>query len=233
MKLKKSFSASLLILFSIIFSSCMSTSFDIPVPGQGDVKMININQEYLNIGDTYFKLEDYRNASNYYQKAMQNRKTYWNAYYKLAKCYAYLSDWNNALPMYKTILKRDPENASIKASIAYIYSMQGEFNKAEDLYTELISTQSENQSYLENYLAILLANESKLKQNKQTYEKYFAELQENFPESKNISILQEKYNQLKETLKLDDESKDIEIEEEAETSEKESFEENAETTESN
>lgn len=187
MKLKKSFSASILIIIVSIFFSCKSID---------NSNIQNIYIEYLNIGDTYFKLEDYQNASKYYNLALSNKDIYWATYYKLANCYAFMSDWNNALSMYKKILKRDEQNSTIKANIAYIYAMKGDFHYAEIIYESLISEQENNKDYIENYLAIILEDKKNFDDNKEKFNTLFEKLQENYPDSNNISILKNKYDEL-------------------------------------
>ncbi len=200
MKLKKLFLAKNIVLpiasAVLLFASCSSSNFSVPVPGQGDAKINNIYVEYYNLGESYYKLEDYKKAAEYYELAMKKKEQYWAAYYKLAKCYVFISDWNNALPMYKKILERDSENASLKASLAYIYSMQGNFKNAKMVYLELLQEQPNNLDYLENYLAVLLADEKKLKKEKESFDKYFEILKTEYPESKNITTFEEKYKKL-------------------------------------
>lgn len=149
------------------------------------------------LGDAYFKLEDYKKAAEYYELAMRKKDQYWAAYYKLAKCYVFSSDWTNALPMYKRILERDPENASIKAGIAYIYSMQGDFKHSISIYEELLDAQPKNQEYLENYLAVMAADEKKFEKN---YAVKFTEaydiLKTEYPENKNLKTFEDKYKEL-------------------------------------
>lgn len=174
-----------LTLVSIGFISCKSNKV-IPVPGEDIAIMNNIYVEYSNIGDTYYKLEDFTNAAKYYEMAMHNRKLYWSSYYKLAKCYALSSDWSKALPMYKKILSRDPENTSIKASLAYIYSMQGDLKESKKLLKELLEIDSNNEKYIENYLAVLTVDEENYNKNKEEVQKYFNLLKDNFQENQNI-----------------------------------------------
>lgn len=175
----------LLTLTSFGLISCKSNKV-IPVPGEDIAIMNNIYVEYSNIGDTYYKLEDFNNAAKYYEMAMKNRKLYWSSYYKLAKCYALTSDWSKALPMYKKILKRDPDNNSIKASLAYIYSMQGDLKESKKLLKELLEIDNHNEKYIENYLAILMVDEENYKKNKEEVQEYLNLLKENFQENKNI-----------------------------------------------
>ena len=205
MKLKKLFSAKKRLaetiicagLSLILFSSCASSNLSVPVPGQGAVKTRNIYAEYYVLGDSYFKLEDYKKAAEYYELAMRKKDQYWAAYYKLAKCYVFSSDWTNAEPMYKKLLERDPENASLKAGLAYIYSMQGNFSKSISIYEELLTAQPKNQEYIENYLAVMAADEKKFEKNHA--EKFigaYDNLKEEYPENKNLKTFEDKYKEL-------------------------------------
>ncbi len=219
---KKSLSAGLLAVSLSLFSffSCESTELTVPVPGQGAVKTRNIYTEYYILGDSYFKLEDYKNAAENYELAMKKKDQYWAAYYKLAKCYVFTSEWNKALPMYKKILERDPENASLKASLAYIYSMQGDFKKSVSIYEELLEAQPDNQEYLENYLAILAADNKRFeKKNADKYLQAYESLKTNYPENKNLKTFEEKYKDL---MKIEDEEESEESEENSEGSETQS-----------
>ena len=204
MKLKKSFLAKFSALaLTVLLTSCASTNLSVPVPGQGAIKTRNIYAEYYTLGESYFKLEDYKKAAEYYELAMRKKEQYWAAYYKLAKCYVFTSDWNNALPMYKKILERDPENASLKASLAYIYSMKGEFQNSIQIYEELLLQQSHNQDYLENYLAVMAADDKKFeKKHAEKFTQAYETLKEEYPENKNLKTFEDKY---KELMKIKDE----------------------------
>lgn len=204
MKLKKLFSAKKYLAagflaagLSISLFSCASTELSVPVPGQGQVKTRNIYAEYYILGDSYYKLEDYKKAAEYYELAMKKKEQYWAAYYKLAKCYVFTSDWDKALPMYKKILERDPENASLKASLAYIYSMQGDFKHSVLIYEELLEAQPDNQEYLENYLAVLAADTKKFeKKHAVKFTATYETLKTEYPENKNLKTFEDKYKKL-------------------------------------
>ena len=225
MKLKKLFSVKIkkaaftacLIAAQLLFFSCASNELSVPVPGQGAVKERNIYVEYYMLGDSYFKLEDYKKAAEYYELAMRKKDQYWAAYYKLAKCYVFSSDWTNALPMYKRILERDPENASLKAGIAYIYSMQGDFKNSISIYEELLEAQPKNQEYLENYLAVMAADEKKFEKNyAQKFTDTYEILKTEYPENKNLKTFEDKYKNL---MKIKEEEAAAETATEAESSE--------------
>ncbi len=232
MKLKRSFSAKFNILtIALVFFlfSCNSTGISVPVPGQGDVKVKNIYAEYYNLGESYYKLEDYKTAAEYYELAMKKKEQYWASYYKLAKCYVFTSDWNNALPMYKKILERDNENASIKASVAYIYSMQGNYKQAKKIYEELLEEQPKNQDFLENYLAVLLSNEKRFKKDSELFLQTFDVLKTEYPEDRYIKNFDEKYKKLMDIVDELPEEEETEDEDE-ETSEESSEENNEESS---
>lgn len=218
MKLRKSFWAKCTaVAATLILTSCATNNVSVPVPGQGAVKARNIYTEYYNLGDSYFKLEDYKKAAEYYELAMHKKDQYWAAYYKLAKCYVYSSEWTNALPMYKKILERDPENASLKASLAYIYSMKGDFKNSVLIYEELLTAQPNNQEYLENYLAVLAADNKKFeKKNAAKFMQAYDTLKTEYPENKNLKTFEDKY---KELMNIQDEETDESEESEDEGSE--------------
>ena len=225
MKLKKSFWVKYLpLLLIFLLSSCVSNNFSVPVPGQGEVKTRNIYAEYYILGDSYYKLEDYKKAAEYYELAMRKKEQYWAAYYKLAKCHVFNSNWNEALPMYKTILERDPENASLKASLAYIYSMQGDYKNSIQIYEELLQEQPKNQDFLENYLAVLAADSKKFeKNNAEKFTQAYESLKTEYPENKNLKTFENKYKAL---MNIKDEetsntSEETETEAESEESEAE------------
>ena len=220
MKLRKSFWAKIAVitLTSSIFISCTTTSISVPVPGQGTVKARNIYAEYYTLGESYYKLEDYKKAAEYYELAMRKKEQYWAAFYKLAKCYVFTSDWNNALPMYEKILQRDPENSSIKASIAYIHSMKGDFKQSIQIYEELLEIQPDNQDYLENYLAVLAADNKKFeKNNAAKFTTAYDRLKATYPENKNLTTFENKYKELMNIVDEEELEKESESETESES----------------
>ena len=216
MKLKKSFWAKALALTVFILTSCETTNLTVPVPGQGEVKTRNIYAEYYTLGESYYKLEDYKKAAEYYELAMRKKEQYWAAYYKLAKCYVFTSEWDKAQPMYKKILERDPDNSSIKASLAYIYSMKGDFKHSVEIYEELLQAQLNNQQYLENYLAVLAADNKKFeKKNAAKFMTAYETLQTEYPENANLKTFEDKYKELMNIVEEESEGEESESEAEA------------------
>jgi tetratricopeptide (TPR) repeat protein len=203
----------ILILLSL-FCSFSCTSKPVPIPGDSAKVIRNIYVEYMNIANTYLKLEEYKSAAEYYKLAMQNRKLYWACYYKLALCYVYSSDWINAEPMYQAMLKRDPENSTLKASLAYIYSMNGRVGKAVKIYQELLASQPDNESFLENYLIITLSDKRYFKKYRTSVDEAYSKMNETYPENSQLKKITEKYKELA-GIK-DEEIEDVDDSEESE-----------------
>ena len=179
-----------------LFASC--TSKPVPIPGDFARAVRNIHLEYMNIADTYMRLEEYKNAAEYYTLAMQNQKIYWACYYKLALCYVYSSDYINAEKMFKEMLGRDPDNASLQASLAYIYSVNGNVRRAIRMYSQLLASQPDNEQYQENYLILVLSDKKFFKKYRADFETVLARMGESYPENKNLAKITEKYKEFAE-----------------------------------
>lgn len=198
LKNKKQSILTILLMFCMIsgFISCKSSK--VFLPGETEVTVRNIYNEYLSIADTFFSQEKYSDAIKYYKLLLDDKQNYWNIYYKLARCYALQGSWSEASEMYTKILSRDPENSTIKISIAYIYAMNGELDKAKDVYNELIQTYPEDKSYLENYISILLVE----KDHKEVSVPLFV-LLDQFPDSEKLKSFQSEYDKLVEQYKTE------------------------------
>lgn len=219
-RLKKTVFYSCLLIFLASSFSCVTKP--VPILGDKGMALDNLYGEYMNIADTYYSLEKYDKAMEYYKLAMQDSKLYWAAYYKTAKVYAVQSNWDAALPMYRRLLRREKDNDSIKSSIAYIYAMTGALKKAERAYKELVFLQPDNKEYLENLIAVYFAREH--------YEEGRAGLDiliEKFPDSENI----QKFKDVLKTID-DEESDEVPLDDEDENEEKSVFEEELENPDS-
>lgn len=179
---------SLFILFfcNSIFLSCVSGKFS--AENITSDALQNIYIEYQNIADTFASQEKYDKAVIYYKLALENKDTYWNVYYKLARTYVMQKSWTDAENMFITLLRRDPNNSTLKESLAYIYSMNGSINEAKEIYIDLITLFPEEKKYLENYISILITEE-----NFDEMFDYNNKLKEVFPDSDKISIFDKEY----------------------------------------
>lgn len=174
-----------------LFAGGCAASGGMLVPGQQRIILQNLAAEYYTVAEAYAGAQNYAKAAEYYQRAMRDKSLYLTAYYKLGRSYALAKDWDNALPIYDDLLSRDPENAELAASRAYIMAMSGDTDEAFRLYQGLIERNPNEQSFLENYVALLVDSGRG-----ELAEAQFFLLKEQFPDSKMISSLAPKIAEL-------------------------------------
>ena len=80
-----------------------------------------IAERYLELGLTYFDMENLEEAESAFQNARQYDRKMAMAYYKLGQVYAKRNDRKNALKMYRAGRKYDPKNAEAAYELAYIF----------------------------------------------------------------------------------------------------------------
>jgi len=75
--------------------------------------------------------------------------------------------------------------------------MQGDFKNSIIIYKELLELQPKNQDYLENYLALMAADEKKFeKKYALDFVQAYEVLKTEFPENKNLKTFEDKYKEL-------------------------------------
>ena len=182
--------APLCFVFSLLGISCASdTGFT--VPGEKQVILSNLANEYYSIAEGYFGIKNYTKAIEYYKLAMRDENLYLTAFYKLARAYALAKDWENALQAYKTLLERDPQNNSLILSVAYITAMSGKTDEAIIQYKELKEKNPYDQTILENYIALLIF----VGRGEDAETEYFV-LKEKFPDSSQLQTYSQKIAEL-------------------------------------
>jgi tetratricopeptide (TPR) repeat protein len=177
--------------FLFVTTAVACESSDVVVQGTPAAEKSMIIDEYMNIGDTYVTLEKYDIAITYYERALKDKKLYWDVMYKLGRANALAGKWDDAECIYLKLLKRDPENASLKVSLAYITAMSGDIHDALVQYKHLTAEYPENQDILVNYVTILLSDgKAELAENQLVL------LIEHFPDNKSISELKKKTEEM-------------------------------------
>lgn len=192
------------ILAAFALTSC-ATGGHLPVPGEAAVVKQKISSEYLTIADTYYSLEKFDKAIEYYKLAMKDKSLYWTAFYKQARSYAMVKNYTQARKMYFALLRRDKDNLNVRLSLAYLYAMEGKLDKAEVTYAFLWRDNKDNADTLVNYISVLIAQEKYQKANT-----YLDVLKERFSDNSNIATFDTKLKDYlpKPEVKLDEEEKD-------------------------
>lgn len=192
----------LVIIFAITFPSVFlaCTTGNYLVPGYDTIKIQSVYNEYFTIAEEYYSLGKYDKALMYYEKCSSNKKLKNECQYKKALCYVQLKDWKKAEEIFSKLLSIDSDNSTLKSSLAYTYSMEGDTDKSLSLYKELVETHPENQSFLENYISVLIQKEIIDEVKVQ-----FENLKKNFSDSKKIPVIEEKLESYKTAEESSDE----------------------------
>ena len=95
--------------------------------------------------------------------------------------------------------------------------MKGDFKHSVAIYEELLEVQPNNQDYLENYLAVLAADNKKFeKKNAAKFTAAYETLKTEYPENANLKTFEDKY---KELMHIEDEEESEESEEDSDAGE--------------
>ncbi len=181
-----------LLSISFFFLSCSS---NLRIPGESNILIKNICSEYYSIAEGYTNIKNYKKAAEYYKLAMRDKSLKPSASYKLARSYALAKDWENAEKTYIELLKIDNDNSEIKASLAYIHGMKGDTELALKEYEELIIANPNIQTYLENYINLLIFTKKM-----DIAEEQIEILKQRFPESVSIKDFSKKLQDYKQSI---------------------------------
>lgn len=169
--------------------SCKSAANYI-IPGAGEISIRNIRAEYIAIADEYERLEKYDKAVEYYKKALGDKKTQWQVYYKLGRALAMAKKWGEAESVFREILKRDEGSLNARLSLAYVLAMNGKGEESLALYKALAEEQGPNESVLVNAAALSIEGGDA-----ESAQEFLDALKENFPESVSIDALSKKLSE--------------------------------------
>ncbi len=175
-----------LFIFSLILSGCASI-----VPGEKKAVERNIDEEYFSIAETYFDLENYSKAIEFYEKVLWDKKLYDYAFYKIALCNAYLKNWDEARISFRKLLKKDKDNMSLKLSLSYIEAMNGNLSKAEKMYRLISEENPDDVEPIKNLVSVLVSRK-KYNEAKET----LSFIEEKFPDDEDIPEMKNKIDSL-------------------------------------
>ncbi|SIQ92912.1 Tetratricopeptide repeat-containing protein [Alkalispirochaeta americana] len=95
-------------------------------------------QEYFNLGNAYFELQDYERSYRYYRRAIELSDNIPAAGFNLARLYLERGEDQKALDILTTLLARDPENTLIREVYGYTLYRLGEISRARRVYGDLL-----------------------------------------------------------------------------------------------
>ncbi|TVR70509.1 MAG: tetratricopeptide repeat protein [Spirochaetaceae bacterium] len=128
-------------------------------------------QEYFNLGNAYFELQDYERSYLYYRRAIDLSDDIPAAGFNLARLHLERSEHEAALEVLERLLERDPENALVLETRAYAFYLHGDADRARREYRGLLDRPSVRRRVAFN-LGLLEMNEGRYDEAVSVLEEY-------------------------------------------------------------
>lgn len=106
------------------------------------VERSELSQEYFNLGNAYFELQDYERSFRYYQRAIALSDEIPAAGYNLARLHMERSENRAALDVLDRLLETDPSNTMVLETRAYLLFQMGRISIAREEYQSLLERPS-------------------------------------------------------------------------------------------
>ena len=172
--------------------SCVST-----IPGEKVVILQNLSAEYFNIAENYLSQKNYSKAIENYKLSLRSAKNenLNQTKYQLARAYALNKDYAEAEDIFYDLYQQEKDNTILAESLAYCYGKNGKLQDSINIYKELYEKAPYREEIAKNYYLLLLETKE-YDEAKSVLEKFKID----FPESKNISVLEENFKKATEVL---------------------------------
>ena len=119
----------LLLLFLVgLFTGCQSY-----------VRRVDLAEEYFNLANAFYDLEEYERAAEYYREALALEPDLAPATFNLARAYIEAGSYSDATPVLEELRSGDESNVLVIETLAYAYSEQERYEDAARLYDEVLS----------------------------------------------------------------------------------------------
>lgn len=102
------------------------------------VERHELAQEYFNLGNAYFELQDYERSYAYYRRAMSLSDEIPAAGFNLARLHLERGEHEEAMQVLERLLERDRDNTLVLETRAYALYMRGDVERAREEYLELL-----------------------------------------------------------------------------------------------
>ncbi|NBF41226.1 MAG: tetratricopeptide repeat protein [Spirochaetes bacterium] len=106
---------------------------------QSYVRRVDLAEEYFNLANAFYDLEEYERAAEYYREALSLDPDLAPATFNLARAYIEAGAYSDAIPVLEELRTRDEANVLVVESLAYAYSEQDRYEDAAGLYDEVLS----------------------------------------------------------------------------------------------
>ncbi len=119
---------------------------------------------YVNLGNAYAQLHDYKNAITAFNIAVNRKPDYYLAHFNLGFAYTQLNKWDKAVEQYKIALQYKPDFADAYRNIGIIYYVNEKYEDALyyfNRYLELSTDEKTKESVREDIRTIHLKMQGK------------------------------------------------------------------------
>ena len=119
---------------------------------------------YVNLGNAYAQLHDYKNAITAFNIAIKRKPDYYLAHFNLGFAYTQLNKWNKAIESYKTAIQYKPDFADAYRNIGIVYYVNEKYEDALyyfERYLELSNDEEVKKSVREDIQNIHLKMQGK------------------------------------------------------------------------
>jgi tetratricopeptide (TPR) repeat protein len=126
------------IVFALLFS-CAS-----------NIKKEDLSREYYNLGNAYFAMKKYKEANQFYSRAIELDPSFSKAKYNYAQSLIKNNEYEKSLSVLEDLRKDEPENISVLSVLGYIYHVQKLDEKASVIFEKILSISPDNTYALYN-----------------------------------------------------------------------------------
>ncbi|GAB6077609.1 tetratricopeptide repeat protein [Hydrogenobaculum acidophilum] len=104
-------------------------------------------KEHVELGYTYEKQKDYKDAIYQYKMAIKKDSNYDLAYFNLGNVFFKEKKYDDAIKCYKKAIKINPKNTDALNNLAYTYYKLGDFKKAKFYILKALKLKPDNKAY--------------------------------------------------------------------------------------
>ncbi len=105
-------------------------------------------KEHVELGYTYEKQKDYKNAIYQYKMAIRKDSHYDLAYFDLGNVYVETKNYEKAVKCYKKAIELNSKNANALNNLAYAYYKLGDYEHAKFCILKALKLNPNNKDYI-------------------------------------------------------------------------------------
>ncbi len=126
------------------------------------VRIDDLAEEYYNLGNAFYDLEEYEHAERYYLRALELDPELERAGFNLARALAEQERYAESLTLLQELLLSDPDNLRILEAIAYVEYRRGDIDAAISGYERVLDASPFRRDALYNLGVLLLEDGAEL-----------------------------------------------------------------------